>query len=80
MPAFEVAHAHDGNPPVWLLALTECGTHALVDVVFDGCRPRPVSSPGAAAAGLASAPGRHGPVEKPGLGRLSTQRNQVYTR
>jgi hypothetical protein len=34
--AFGVARTQGGNPQVRLLALTECGTHALIDAVFDG--------------------------------------------
>ena len=34
--AFGVACTQGGNPQVRLLALTECGTHALIDAVFDG--------------------------------------------
>ena len=34
--AFGVALTQGGNPQVRLLALTECGTHALIDAVFDG--------------------------------------------
>jgi hypothetical protein len=36
MEAFGVARTGGGNPQVRLLALTECGTRALVDAVFDG--------------------------------------------
>ncbi len=44
-----------GNPQLRLLALTECGTHALVDAVFDGveqgqraeARPEPAALPSA---------------------------------
>ncbi len=34
--AFGVAHAQGSNPQVRLLALTECGTRALIDAVFAG--------------------------------------------
>ena len=36
LEAFGVARTGGGNPQVRLLALTECGTRALVDAVFDG--------------------------------------------